>query len=55
MAETGDIMRKAAIALAKVVRGKQDPSDLSEIIGLMRGWAESETETYRILKRIKWK
>jgi len=55
MLETGDIMRNFAVALAKVVRGKQDPSDLSEIIGLMREWAKSETEVYIILKKIRWK
>jgi hypothetical protein len=54
MLETGDIMRNMAVALAKVVRGKQDPSDLSEVIGLMGEWIKSETEVYKILKKMKW-
>jgi hypothetical protein len=53
--ETGDIMRKAAISIAKIVRGKQDPNDLSEVLGHMREWMKLEREAYLILKSIKWK
>ncbi len=52
---TGDVMRKCAVAMAKVVRGKQDPGDLSEVLGLMREWVKMEREAYMILKSIKWK
>ncbi len=51
----GDSMRKAAVGMAKVVRGKQDPNDLSEILGHMREWMKVEKEAYLILKSIKWK
>ena len=50
---TGDVMRKSA--MAKVIRGKQDPGDLSEVFGNMREWLQMEREAYLILKSIKWK
>ncbi len=50
----GDEMRKAAVAMVKVIRGKQSPDDLSEITGLMREWLKLEHEAYLILKSIKW-
>jgi hypothetical protein len=52
---TGDVMRKAAIAMAKVIRGKQSPDDLSEILGHMHNWYKMEREAYLILKSIDWK
>lgn len=55
MNETGDLLRKAAGACAKVMRSKNGDYDLDEVIRLYRESAYAEKEVYLTLKKIKWK
>jgi len=55
MVETGDLLRKAAGACAKIIKGKHDSYDLNQVVRLYRECAWSEKEVYLMLKKIKWK
>jgi hypothetical protein len=55
MVETGDLLRRAAGACAKVMKARNGNYDLMDVVRQYRECAMSEKEVYLMLKKIKWK
>lgn len=55
MVETGDVYRQAAVACAKIIKGKQGERDVKPIARLYRECADREEEVYLLLKKIRWR
>ncbi len=54
MVETAELMRRIAGMCAEILKAKQMDFDLGPVAALVRDWARTEEEAYRVLKGVRW-